>query len=70
MEIEFNKNKVDLFAINQFFNAMMLPTEQEYKVVIPEGASPGASFETEVAGQVLTVQCPPDLEPGMTMMVK
>jgi hypothetical protein len=33
-EIEFSKNNVDLFAINQFLNAKVLPQEQEHKVCV------------------------------------
>eukprot|EP00961_Rhodomonas_salina_P256657 3468008-Rhodomonas_salina.2 len=70
LKIEFSKKKVDIFAVNQFFNSKVLPQEQEYSVVIPDGTSSGAPFQTEVAGQELTVQCPHGLKPGMTMMVK
>eukprot|EP00287_Rhodomonas_sp_CCMP768_P017445 CAMPEP_0202822970 /NCGR_PEP_ID=MMETSP1389-20130828/11442_1 /ASSEMBLY_ACC=CAM_ASM_000865 /TAXON_ID=302021 /ORGANISM="Rhodomonas sp., Strain CCMP768" /LENGTH=832 /DNA_ID=CAMNT_0049495939 /DNA_START=1 /DNA_END=2499 /DNA_ORIENTATION=+ len=69
LEIEFSKKKVDLFAINQFFNSKILPQEQEVTVVIPQGVTPGSQFQTAVAGQQLTVLCPPHLGPGMTMSI-
>ena len=68
-EVQFAYDKVDLFAINQFLNSKVLPQEQEYKIVIPDGSSPGSSFQVQVAGQTMTVKCPDNLEPGMTMKV-
>jgi hypothetical protein len=70
LEIEFSKDKVDLFAINQFLNSKVLPQEQEYKIVIPDGATPGAAFQIQIGGQALSVMCPRNYGPGMTMLIK
>jgi hypothetical protein len=68
-EFEMADDKVDLFAVKRFLNSKVFPPEEAYKIVIPDGTSPGSSFQAQVAGQTMTVICPDNLEPGMTMEV-
>jgi len=42
-EIEFSKDKVDLFAIQRLLASKMLPAEKICRVTIPEGVLPGDS---------------------------
>jgi len=45
VEIEFAKDKVDLFALKQFLNAKCLPKEQLYAVTVPSNCEPGGTFQ-------------------------
>jgi len=65
-----SKDKVDLFELNRFLNNKLLPREEECKILIPNHVEPGAQFQVEVEGQLMTVTCPPDLGPGETMMYR
>mmetsp|Transcript_50624 Transcript_50624/g.123432 ORF Transcript_50624/g.123432 Transcript_50624/m.123432 type:complete len:808 (+) Transcript_50624:60-2483(+) len=69
IEIEFSKDKVDLFALNQFLNFKCLPAEQQYTVEIPSSCAPGGRFQVTLGGTSVEVQCPQHLGPGMRMQV-
>mmetsp|Transcript_5110 Transcript_5110/g.12290 ORF Transcript_5110/g.12290 Transcript_5110/m.12290 type:complete len:849 (-) Transcript_5110:132-2678(-) len=64
IEIEFSKDKVDLFSIQKFLNHKILPKEEVHAVIVPGNCEPGGKFQCTVAGQTMEVQCPVHNGPG------
>ena len=41
-----------------------------YPVIIPEGVSPGDTFETTIGNSAVTIRCPTNTSPGTIIHVK